>query len=75
MSPQSAAASNAIGVLIADSNRMQAQLLASALRRRPEFHITNCPMDNISILQAVSLGTSPGRRSFAESARQHLSRP
>jgi len=54
MSPQSAAASNAMGVLIADSNRMQAQLLASALRRRPEFHVTTCPMDNISILQSIT---------------------
>ena len=51
---------------------MQAQLLTSALRRRPEFHITTCPMDTVSILQAVSLGASPGRRSFVESARQHL---
>jgi DNA-binding NarL/FixJ family response regulator len=51
---QSAAASDAMGVLIADSNRMQAQLLASALRRRPEFHITTCPMDTISILEAIT---------------------
>jgi DNA-binding NarL/FixJ family response regulator len=54
MSSTSAATSHAIGVLLADSNRMQAQLLTSALRRHPEFHITNCPMDTISILQAVS---------------------
>ncbi len=50
----SAASSNTVGVLIADSNRMQAQLLTSALRRRPEFRITICPMDTLSILQAVS---------------------
>jgi len=49
-----AATSNAIGVLIADSNRMQAQLLMTALRRRPEFHITTCPMDTFSILQAIA---------------------
>ncbi len=55
MSPSSNAASPAISVLIAESNRMQAQLLTSALRRRSEFHITTCPMDTISILQAVSL--------------------
>jgi DNA-binding NarL/FixJ family response regulator len=55
MSPSSAATSNSIGVLIADSNRMQAQLLTSALRRRPEFHITTCPMDTLSILQAITL--------------------
>jgi DNA-binding NarL/FixJ family response regulator len=34
---------------------MQAQLLTSALRRHPEFRITTCPMDTISILQAVSM--------------------
>jgi len=43
-----------MGVLIADSNRMQAQLLASALRRRPEFHVAICQMDTISILQAIT---------------------
>jgi len=53
-SPTSAAISDAIGVLIADSNRMQAQLLTSALRRHAEFHISNCPMDSISILQATT---------------------
>jgi DNA-binding NarL/FixJ family response regulator len=52
--PLSAATSNAIGVLIADSNRMQAQLLTSALRRHPEFHIATCQMDTLSILQAVT---------------------
>jgi len=54
MGPSSAATSDAIGVLVADSNRMQSQLLTSALRRRPEFHITTCQMDTISILQAVT---------------------
>ena len=54
MSPQSAATSKAMSVLIADSNRMQAQLLTSALRRRPEFRITICQMDTVSILQAVT---------------------
>jgi DNA-binding NarL/FixJ family response regulator len=53
MSPTSAATSDAIGVLIADSNRMQAQLLAGALRRRPEFRISMCRMDVASISQAV----------------------
>ncbi len=52
--PSSAATSAVIGVLIADSNRMQAQLLASALRRHPEFDIVTCPMDTLSILRAVS---------------------
>ena len=44
----------AIGVLIADSNRMQAQLLTNALRRHPGFHITTCPMDTISMTLAVN---------------------
>jgi DNA-binding NarL/FixJ family response regulator len=47
------AASEAIGVLIADSNRMQAQLLTGALRRRPEFRITSCTMDASSMSQAI----------------------
>ena len=50
----SSATSSPIGVLIADSNRMQSQLLASALRRHPDFQITTCPMDMISIIQAVN---------------------
>ncbi len=52
--PTRGAVTNAIGVLIADSNRMQSQLLTSALRRRSEFHVTTCAMDSISILQAVA---------------------
>jgi len=52
--PPPAANSDAIGVLIADSNRMQAQLLTSALRRHPEFDIMTCPMEMLSILRAVS---------------------
>lgn len=54
MSVQSAATSDAIGVLIADSNRMQAQLLTTALRRHPEFRISTCRMDADSILQAIA---------------------
>jgi len=54
MCPSSAAPSTAINVLIADSNRMQAQLLTSALRRRSEFHISTCPEDAASILQAIA---------------------
>ncbi len=48
------AGSAAIAVLIADSNRMQAQLLTSALRRRSEFRVSTCPVDIASILQAVA---------------------
>jgi DNA-binding NarL/FixJ family response regulator len=55
MSSSSAATSNAINVLVADSNRMQSQLLTSALRRRPEFRITTCSMDPASILQATAI--------------------
>ena len=49
-----AATSNTLKVLVADSNRMQAQLLVGALRRRPEFQIATCRMDAISILQTVT---------------------
>jgi DNA-binding NarL/FixJ family response regulator len=51
--------SSAITVLIADSNRMQAQLLTSALRRRSEFRISTCPVDVGSILHAVA--STPAR--------------
>jgi DNA-binding NarL/FixJ family response regulator len=44
---------NSIGVLVADSNRMQAQLLTTALRRHLEFHIETCMADMASILHAV----------------------
>ena len=54
MSRLLAAASSAIPVLIADSNRMQSHLLTSALRRRSEFRISTCPVDVDSILQAVA---------------------
>ena len=45
---------DAISVLVADSNRMQSQLLTSALRRHSEFRIATCLMDTASILQAVT---------------------
>src|SRR6202140_4504117 len=54
MSSSSAVVSSAIAVLIADSNRIQAQLLTSALRRRSEFRISTCQVDIASILQAVT---------------------
>jgi DNA-binding NarL/FixJ family response regulator len=59
MCPSCSAAPAAIAVLIADSNRMQAQLLTSALRRRSEFRISTCPVDAASILQAVA--SAPAR--------------
>ena len=46
-------ASNSIGVLVADSNQMQCQLLVSALRRRPEFQVTSCLLDPDEILRVI----------------------
>lgn len=53
MSSSTSVTSLGIAVLVADSNRMQAQLMTSALRRRPEFRVSTCPLDVASILQAV----------------------
>jgi len=66
-----AAASNATGVLIADSNRMQAQLLINALRRRSEFRITACPLDAAAILQAVD-SKPPHVAMLAVNQRAHV---
>ncbi len=49
-----ASAATAVTVLVADSNRMQAQLLIRALRRHVEFDIAACEMDTASILEAVA---------------------
>lgn len=49
------AASIALDVLIADTSRMQAQLLAAALRRHPELRICSCRLNPASILEAVGL--------------------
>lgn len=46
-------ASTSIGVLVADSNQMQCQLLVSALRRRPEFQVVSCVLDPDVILQTI----------------------
>ncbi|MGA7218032.1 MAG: response regulator transcription factor [Candidatus Sulfotelmatobacter sp.] len=48
-----------IPVLIADSNRMQAQLLTNALRRRSEFRVTTCAVDIDAIFRAVA--SSPAK--------------
>jgi len=53
MESTSATAPTTIGVLIADSNQMQCQLLVSALRRRPEFRVTSCILDPDAILQVI----------------------
>lgn len=42
-----------IHVLVADSTQLQAQLLASALRRRPEFLVTSCSMEADAILEGL----------------------
>lgn len=51
---KSCATSDAITVLIADCNRMQSQLLASALRRHTDFQIRACAMDSAALLQSVT---------------------
>jgi len=54
MSSTPSASADALSVLVADSNRMQARLLTNALRRRPEFRIATCRMETESILQSVA---------------------
>ena len=51
--PKSIEPSTSIGVLIADSNQMQSQLLVGALRRRPELQVTSCDFDPNLILDAT----------------------
>lgn len=47
------ATSEITGVLIADSSQMHSQLLAGALRRRPEFSVLTCTLELDAILAAV----------------------
>lgn len=54
MRSSNAATSERIGVLIADSNRMQVELLSNSLRRRPEFQISTCQLNAVSILESVT---------------------
>src|SRR3981081_2496441 len=54
MGSERPATSSTIGVLVADSNQMQCQLLVSALRRRPEFHVTSCGVDMNVILSTIA---------------------
>jgi hypothetical protein len=42
-----------IRILVAASGQMQLQLLTSALRRRPEFQVTSCPLDPDLILKSL----------------------
>jgi DNA-binding NarL/FixJ family response regulator len=48
------APADTIGVLVADSNQMQSQLLVSALRRRPEFKVACCGVEMDVILDAIA---------------------
>jgi DNA-binding NarL/FixJ family response regulator len=48
------ATSTAIGVLVADSNQTQCQLLGRALRRRPEFRVTSCNAEMEEILKVLA---------------------
>ena len=54
MGPARVATSIMIGVLVADSNQMQCQLLVGALRRRQEFRVTSCGVDMDVILNAIA---------------------
>jgi len=54
MQPERVATSNTIGVLVADSNQTQCQLLVGALRRRPEFQVNSCSVDMNVILTAIA---------------------
>lgn len=46
--------SSAVRVLVADSNQMQCELLASALRRRTEFEVHSCRLEIETVLEAVN---------------------
>lgn len=71
MSPGPAASSNTIAVLVADSNRMQRQLLVGALRRRPEFRVSSCENDLAAMLGAVSEFATDVLVMNADDTKQH----
>ena len=50
----SASVESSIDVLLADSSPLQLQLLTSALRRRPEFNLLACPLDEPMISQILA---------------------
>lgn len=54
MGPARVATSSTIGVLVADSNQMQCQLLVGALRRRPEFRVKSCGVEMDVILNTIA---------------------
>jgi len=51
---RSSTVSSPIQVLVADSHQTQAQLLVSALRRRPEFSVSICALDLDEILASLA---------------------
>ena len=75
-----------IRILVADSTPMRSQLLSGALRRRPEFKVTVCPMSSDAILKLVEAGSvdilvantdshDDLSRDFSILRRIHLTRP
>jgi DNA-binding NarL/FixJ family response regulator len=78
--------SDRIRILVADSTPMRSQLLSGALRRRPEFKVTACPMSSDAILKLVEAGLvhilvantdhdDDLSRDFTILRRIHLTRP
>jgi DNA-binding NarL/FixJ family response regulator len=47
-----------IRVLLADSNQTQSQLLSSALRRQPGFHVASCAADLTACLRALEVAAA-----------------
>jgi DNA-binding NarL/FixJ family response regulator len=82
----SAAPVGPIGVLIADSNQTERQLLMGALRRHPEFHVVSCELETEAIARAAQPSAiqvavinphSPGggHNDFSIVRKLHLSQP
>lgn len=57
MQSRGMATSRAIGVLVADSNYMQCQLLAGALRRRAEFRVSSCALESEAMAATIAKST------------------
>lgn len=80
MGPKFAAPSKAIGVLVADSNHMQSQLLVSALRRRPEFRVSCCEskanaMHSAIVDKPIDVVLMNAKHDLAAVRNLHLSHP
>jgi DNA-binding NarL/FixJ family response regulator len=78
--------SNPLGILVADSNQTRRQLLAGALRRRPEFRITACSLEVSAIVQSYETALAQvavmsidhpkdGGRSMTVVRRFHIAHP